>query len=53
MDAQEVCIALNISKRCLQNYRDNGLIPHSTIGGKFFYREQDIQEILQNGLTRK
>ncbi|NBI98142.1 helix-turn-helix domain-containing protein, partial [Parabacteroides goldsteinii] len=45
MDAQDVCLALGISKRCLQNYRDNGLIPYSSIGGKFFYREVDIQEI--------
>ena len=44
MDAQDVCLALGISKRCLQNYRDNGLIPHSNVGGKFFYRETDIQE---------
>ena len=46
MDAQDVCLALGISKRCLQNYRDNGLVPYSNIGGKFFYRETDIQEIL-------
>ncbi|EXZ03829.1 MULTISPECIES: helix-turn-helix domain-containing protein [Bacteroidaceae] len=53
MDAQEVCLALNISKRCLQNYRDNGLIPYSNIGGKFFYRETDIQEILSDGLVKR
>lgn len=55
MDAQEVCIALNISKRCLQNYRDKGLVPYSNIGGKFFYKEMDIQRILEEGLipTRK
>ncbi len=55
MDAQEVCIALSISKRCLQNYRDKGLIPYSNIGGKFFYKETDIQQILEEGLipTRK
>lgn len=39
--------------RCLQNYRDNGLIPYSNIGGKFFYREVDIQEILESGLTKR
>lgn len=53
MDAQDVCLALGISKRCLQNYRDNGFVPYSNIGGKFFYRETDIQEILENGLIRK
>ena len=53
MDAQDVCLALGISKTCLQNYRDNGLIPYSNIGGKFFYREVDIQEILESGLIRR
>lgn len=27
VDAQEVCLALGISKRCLQAYRDRGLVP--------------------------
>lgn len=35
------------------NYRDNGLVPYSSIGGKFFYREVDIQEILESGLTKR
>lgn len=29
MDAQEVCLALNISKRTLQSYREYGIIPCS------------------------
>ena len=53
LDAQDVCLALNISKRALQTYRDNGLIPHSNIGGKFFYKEVDIQQILEEGLIKK
>ena len=53
MDAQDVCLAVGISKRCLQNYRDNGLIPYSNVGGKFFYREVDIQEILESGLIKR
>ena len=43
IDAQEVCQALGISKRCLQAHRNRGLIPCSHIGGKYFYREADIQ----------
>lgn len=50
LDAQQVCLALNISKRALQKYRDNGLIPYSRVGGKFFFREMDIERILQEGL---
>ena len=53
MDAQDVCLALGISKRCLQNYQDNGIIPYSNVGGKFFYRETDIQEILESGSIRR
>ena len=48
-----MCLALNISKRALQTYRDNGLIPYSNIGGKFFYKEVDIQQILEEGLIKK
>lgn len=40
-------------KRALQTYRDNGLIPYSNIGGKFFYKEVDIQQILEEGLIKK
>lgn len=52
IDAQEVCQALGISKRCLQAHRNRGLIPCSHIGGKYFYREADIQKILEEGLIR-
>ena len=52
MDAQEVCLALGISKRCFQAYRDRGLVPCSHIGGKYFYRETDIQQILEEGLIK-
>lgn len=46
MDAQEVCLALNISKRTLQSYREYGIIPCSFIGGKYMYKESDLAKIL-------
>lgn len=52
LDAQDVCMALGISKRSLQNYREKGLVPYSNIGGKFFYKEADIQKILEDGLVK-
>lgn len=52
LDAQDVCLALNISKRALQTYRDKGMIPYSNIGGKFFYKETDIRQILEEGLIK-
>ena len=46
LDAQEVCLALNISKRSLQSYREYGIIPCSFIGGKYMYKESDLVRIL-------
>ena len=50
---QEVCEALHISQRALQNYRDRGIIPYSTIGSKFYYRETDIERVIREGLIRR
>ena len=38
---------LGISKRGLQNYRDNGIVPFSTIGGKIYYNLSDIEELFR------
>ena len=46
MDAQEVCLALNISKRTLQSYREYGIIPCAFIGGKYMYKESDLVRVL-------
>ena len=46
LDAQEVCLALNISKRTLQSYREYGIIPCSFIGGKYMYKESDLVRVL-------
>ena len=45
-DNQEVCLLLNISKRTLQRYRDNGLKYH-TILHKTYYREKDLHEFIR------
>jgi hypothetical protein len=47
LDNQEVMILLNISKRTLQSYRDEALIPFSQIGGKVYYRACDIEKFLK------
>ena len=46
LDNQDVCMILNISKRSLQNYRDNGTLPYTQIGHKMFYRADDIERIV-------
>ncbi len=48
LDNQEVCKLLNISKRTLQAYRDNGKIPFSQQGSKIYYKASDIDEFLEN-----
>ena len=47
LDIQEACQALKISKRTLQSYRDNGILPYSKIGGKIYFKAEDIREHLE------
>ena len=47
LDIQEVCFLLKISKRTLQSYRDNGILPFSQISGKIYFRAIDIEEHLK------
>lgn len=48
IDNQDACGLLKVSHRTLQNYRDRGTLPYSTIGGKVFYKASDIEEELIN-----
>lgn len=48
LDNQEVCQILNISKRTLQTYRDNGTLPYSQINHKMFYRTKDVEQVINN-----
>ena len=38
---------LRISRRCLQDYRDQGRIPYIQLGGKILYRQSDIEKLLE------
>ena len=46
LDSQDVCQILNIKPRTLQSYRDNGKLGFSQIEGKIFYRNEDVQKLL-------
>ncbi|ULB35448.1 helix-turn-helix domain-containing protein [Proteiniphilum propionicum] len=50
MDSADVCRALAISKRTLQTWRNNGKIPYSMLGGKVYFKESDIDSLLQLGM---
>jgi len=52
LNNQDVCQLLNISKRTLQTYRDNGILPFSKIRHKMYYRLEDVERVL-NQLKNK
>lgn len=45
-DNQDICLLLNVSKRTLQRYRDNGL-KYYTILHKTYYKEKDLHEFIR------
>lgn len=47
LDNQDVCEILNITKRTLQNYRDNGTLPYSQIERKIYYKPEDVENLLR------
>jgi len=38
---------LHVSRRTLQQYRHEGILPYFLFGGKTLYRESDIQKVLE------
>jgi hypothetical protein len=47
LDNSDVCKLLKISKRTLQNYRDNGKIPYYKIEGKILYKFSEIESAFE------
>lgn len=43
----EVALKLKVSRRTLQEWRNNGLIAYFILGGKVLYAESDIQAMLE------
>jgi hypothetical protein len=52
LNNSQFCEALQISKRSAQNYRDQGLIPYSLVGGKVYYKIEDVQRLLNDNLSK-
>ena len=46
MDNEEVCRLLRLTPRTLQTMRDKGLIACSQIGKKFYYRREDVANLV-------
>ena len=43
---REVSARLKVSRRTLQDYRNNGMIAYYQLGGKILYKESDIEKML-------
>lgn len=46
---EELSKKLKISRRSLQDYRNEGRIPYVKLGGKILYRSSDIEKLLEEG----
>jgi excisionase family DNA binding protein len=54
LSGQDVCEMLHISKRTLQQYRDDKILSFIQIGGKIIFKQTDILSALeQNYVTNK
>ena len=47
LSGQDVCELLHISKRTLQQYRDDKILPFIQIGGKIIFKQSDILSALE------
>ena len=52
MNGETVMKKLGISKRTLQTYRDNGVLPYSVVIGKFFYSSKDIDDLMRDNYVK-
>ena len=50
---KELSKKLKLSRRSLQDYRDEGRIPYIKLGGKILYRSSDIEKLLEGGYRDK
>ena len=46
---KELAVKLKVSRRSLQDYRNNGILPYTRIGGRILYRASDIERTLMDG----
>lgn len=49
---KELSERLKISRRALQEYRNEGKIPYYQIGAKVLYKESDIEKILKDSYRK-
>jgi hypothetical protein len=52
LDNEDVSKILRVSKRQLQNYRDQGVLPFSQFGNKIYYRWVDVEAHLMRNYKK-
>jgi predicted site-specific integrase-resolvase len=50
LDNQDVLMRMHISGRTLHRWRRKKILPFSRIGNKIYYRESDLQSLLEKNL---
>ena len=50
---EELSKKLKLSRRSLQDYRNEGRIPYIKLGGKILYRSSDIEKMLEDEYCSK
>lgn len=53
VEGPEVMEMLGISTRTLQTLRSNETLPYSRVNGKFYYRMEDIEKLLESNYNGK
>lgn len=51
-DSHDVMERFHFSERTLQTMREKQLLPYCIVGGRCFYREEDIQALFDNAFER-
>ena len=52
MADRDLARRLHVSRRTLQQYRHEGILPYFLFGGKTLYRESDIQKVLERNYRK-
>lgn len=46
---KELAVILKVSRRSLQDYRNNGILPYTQIGGRILYKASEVERVLMDG----
>jgi len=53
VNSRQVMSMLRITKVTLQNLRDFGKLPYSSINGKFYYKTTDVEKLLKSNYRKR